>query len=323
MQEAVGQSLISVALCTYNGSRYLELQLDSLLGQTYKNIEIVAVDDCSTDETVAILKRYALRDPRLRVVVNGSNIGFRDNFANSLRLCRGEYIAPCDKDDIWLPEKLATLMAVIGDKPLAYCDSELIDSDGKSLKMRMSDMLAMSSTDDVLIFAFSNCVSGHAMLMRRELLLKAPSVPEFFFYDWWFAAVAASAGGIVYSGTCSVQYRQHGANVTNILASRSLDPKTRPRGYKSRDLRIIGSRLVSLAQLPGREQALIARLSHLWQLREAQWLSPSLGWTITRHRNRVFFIGKMRGIKLLRNALRFMPGLRLKRLFNPHAYDAA
>jgi glycosyltransferase involved in cell wall biosynthesis len=100
------EELISVALCTYNGARFIRGQLDSLLAQTHRNIEVLAADDASTDDTVSILQEYAERDPRVRVLVNRHNMGFKKNFEQVISSCRGSFIAPCDQDDIWFPEKL-------------------------------------------------------------------------------------------------------------------------------------------------------------------------------------------------------------------------
>jgi glycosyltransferase involved in cell wall biosynthesis len=313
--------LISIALCTYNGARYLEKQLDSLFAQTYQNFEILAFDDCSSDNTVAILANYAKRDSRLRIEVNAINLGLRKNFENALRQCRGVYIAPCDQDDIWLPQKLAVLVDAIADHSVAFCDSAYVDGDGQMIGSRLSDIAAMSNTSDPAIFAFGNCVSGHAMLFKREILAHVPPVPEGFFYDWWLAAVAASFDTVVYRDECLVLYRQHANNVTDSLRLRIAKGADRPRGYRAKELREIGRRLNELAQLPGSHQAFLSKFRRLWDARESQWLSPALGLFMVTHRRRIFFIGKMRGLKLFRNALSFSIGLRFKRLTNQHAYD--
>jgi glycosyltransferase involved in cell wall biosynthesis len=137
--------LISIALCTFNGAVHLREQVDSLLAQSYKELEIVAVDDCSTDATRAMLEDYQRRDPRLRVLVNPSNLGFKRNFAFAISQCRGEFIAPCDQDDVWDTAKLDELFATIGSNSLAYCDSELIDAQGRSLDKAMSDWWRMQA----------------------------------------------------------------------------------------------------------------------------------------------------------------------------------
>ena len=72
--------LVSIALCTYNGAENLAQQLDTLVNQTYRNLEIVVVDDCSTDDTYAILQDYSSKDDRFRLYTNEANLGFLKNF---------------------------------------------------------------------------------------------------------------------------------------------------------------------------------------------------------------------------------------------------
>ncbi len=86
--------LVSIALCTYNGAEYLPGQLDTLVNQTYKAIEIVVVDDCSTDETFTILTNYAAKYPQFKLYRNKSNLGFATNFERAVILCEGELDCP-------------------------------------------------------------------------------------------------------------------------------------------------------------------------------------------------------------------------------------
>jgi glycosyltransferase involved in cell wall biosynthesis len=313
------EPLISIALCTYNGERYLRSQLDSLFAQTHRNIEIVAVDDCSSDNSFPILEEYRRRDARLRPYRNTENLGFRRNFERAVSLCAGEYIALSDQDDVWAPEKLTALVNIIGDHALAYCDSALIDEEGRDLNVAMSDMLTMVSTDDPAVFANANCVSGHASLFRRELIARALPAPACFFHDWWLAAVAASSGGVVYCDRKLVFYRYHRANITDVLCERTAD---RDPGYKWKELYDVGKRLEHLAALPGDSQAFLQRLRDLWTARERQWVSLSLAFFLYRHRRRIYAL-RWSKRPSLRHILRYAPGLRLKRLTNPSAYASS
>lgn len=308
--------LISIALCTYNGAAFLREQLDSLIAQTTSDFEIVAVDDCSTDETPEILAQYQKRDPRLRVERNLTNLGFRKNFERALLLARGSLIAPCDQDDIWLPDKLEKLLRAIGEHALAYCDSEFIDELGEPLHKAMSDTMILLSTLDPVPFAAGNCVSGHAMLFRRALLEHALPVPDCFYYDWWLAAVAANAGGVIHCGEKLVKYRLHDRNVTNVLRSR---PAKRARGYRWTQLRDFRRRLEYLARLPGNDRAFIQRWLELWAARERQWVSFGLAMFIYRHAPRIFALKKP-SRSPLRHALKYVLGMRWKRLVRPYAY---
>jgi glycosyltransferase involved in cell wall biosynthesis len=201
--------LISVALSVYNGERFLGAQLDSILAQRDVQLEVIAVDDGSRDASVALLQDYARRDGRVRVHPNPANLGPTRSFERAMSLCRGEFIAPSDQDDLWAPDKLATLLATIGRADLAYCDSAYIDGEGKPSGRRVSDDTHMMEGREPLRFAFANSVSGHALLVRRDLFESVRPLPPELFYDWVLAMFAAARGGVVYVDRPLVQFRRH------------------------------------------------------------------------------------------------------------------
>jgi hypothetical protein len=311
------EPLISVALCTFNGATHLPQQLDSLLAQTYRQWEVVAVDDCSTDDTLAILQDYERRDSRIRVFANTANLGFSRNFALAITQCRGDFIAPCDQDDLWLPEKLQQQLLAIGACSMAYCDSILIDAAGKPLDKAMSDWWRMQDIDDPLYLILENCVSGHAMLFRRDLLGAALPMPAGMFHDWWLAAVAASQAGIAYLPLPLVQYRQHDRTVTNILRNRTV---TRPVGVGIRRVNEIGERLARLSALAGPHQALLAKFQRLWVQHTTQWLSFRLALFMLAQRARLFALRRRSTIASFWLALQYVTGVRLKRLAKRRKY---
>lgn len=203
------QPLVSVALCVYNGEHYLREQLDSILAQEGVRIEVVAVDDRSTDGSVGLLHQYAARDPRIQVHGNDTNLGHLRSFDRAMSLCSGAYIAPSDQDDIWHPRKLQRLLAAIGDHDLAYCDSEYINGEGQRLGRNISDDLTMHAGRDPLRFVFHNTVSGHALLVRREVFAAARPFPALLYHDWWLALRAAAGHGVTYVDAPLVQFRRH------------------------------------------------------------------------------------------------------------------
>lgn len=133
---------ISVAMATCNGSRYLRQQLDTIAKQTVKPYELVVCDDGSIDETVSIINEFAASVTfRVRVVVNQKNLGFANNFLKCVGLCCGDWIAFCDQDDIWVPEKLAVIRDVISKcsekLTLIYHRAELVDEELTPLGRRL------------------------------------------------------------------------------------------------------------------------------------------------------------------------------------------
>ena len=201
---------ISVALCVYNGERYLRAQLDSLLAQEDVVLEVVVVDDQSTDGSLALLHDYALRDPRIRVHANPTNLGHLRSFEKCMAMCSHDLIAPCDQDDVWHPRKLARLAEAIEGADMAYCDSAYIDPEGRPLGRRISDDLGqMHAGRDPLKYCFQNTVSGHALLVRRAVFDAALPFPAKLYHDWWLAIRAAAGRGVVYVDEPLVQFRRH------------------------------------------------------------------------------------------------------------------
>ncbi len=269
---------VSVALCTFNGERHLEAQLRSLLALDWPDLEIVIQDDASSDGTVALVRRVAAGDPRVRLEVNPRNLGFLANFERALSRCTGDWIAPCDQDDLWHPDKLRRLAPLMADHVLAYADSRLVDDQGRDLGRRLSQVYRMVDGDDCRVFTFWNSVSGHALLMRRELLPHSlPFPPGVKFHDWWIAFQAARTGRIAYLDEVLVDYRQHAATQTDTLQARRGERPSQ-RIYRERE-----AWLHAIAACPGPQQPLLAELAARWSARRTRWWSPGLAWLVRRH----------------------------------------
>ncbi|EIM72923.1 family 2 glycosyl transferase [Nitritalea halalkaliphila LW7] len=212
--------LISIALCTFQGECYLEEQLASLEAQTYPNLEIIVQDDASQDGTWALITAFKARDPRVRAYKNEKNLGFQANFESALRRCRGTWIAFCDQDDRWHPEKIARCYAHSAGKVLVYHDSAFIDADGQPLHTHISDRLRFVSGAQPASFLLFNCVSGHSMLLHRRLLPAVLPFPKRGFYDHWIAYVASMHGEIGFLAEALVEYRQHATTCTDLLGKK-------------------------------------------------------------------------------------------------------
>jgi glycosyltransferase involved in cell wall biosynthesis len=213
-------SLVSVVLGTYNGEAYLEEQLRSVLAQTWTQLEIIAIDDRSTDRTVAILREYAAKDSRIRVVVNDHNLGFIRNFEKGCQLSTGKWIALCDQDDYWLPEKIEKMVRGIGDYPMIYCDSALCGPDLQPQGKRISDLVHYQSFDDCRQLCVFSRMYGHATLITRTLLDLASPFVDQMPPDGWLAYHATLYGGVKYLPEVLVNYRQHATNVYGVVGRR-------------------------------------------------------------------------------------------------------
>jgi glycosyltransferase involved in cell wall biosynthesis len=219
--EEKNNALVSIVMATYNGERFLEAQLDSVLNQSYPAIEIIVVDDGSTDRTPEILQSYASRHSNIHLHLSpDKNLGYIKNFEKGCRLAKGDYISFCDQDDVWHPGKTAILMNAISDHPMVYCDNQLVADNLEDLHRKHSDHKQLQSFDNCLCFATDNCVGGHALIMKKDIFRYADPFPTEMPYDLWCAFVATFHGTIQYVDQPLVKWRQHSSNVTRSVRSR-------------------------------------------------------------------------------------------------------
>ena len=130
------EPLVSVVIPVYNGEQWVGTAIESALAQTYRNLEIIAIDDGSRDRSLEVLQRYALSDPRVRVLQQ-TNQGVARARNNGIQQARGDLIAPLDADDVWLPQKIErqveALMSAGPNTGFVYCWWAWIDHDGALL----------------------------------------------------------------------------------------------------------------------------------------------------------------------------------------------
>ncbi len=220
--------LISVVMCTYNGEHFLRQQIDSILSQTYPNIELVISDDASTDSTVGILNEYR-SNPKVSIYTTERNRGYMDNFVYAFSMAKGRYLSLSDQDDIWLPQKVETLYRNIGNKMLSYSNSLMIDEHGNSLDRKLSDTSIMYTGDDTRGFIFWSVIWGHTILIKKELLDFSLPIPANTPHDIWLGFRACTLGGIVYVDEVLTHYRRHSNNVSVTPITKSQNTKTRKR----------------------------------------------------------------------------------------------
>lgn len=172
--------LVSVIVPALNSARFIGRTLHSIASQSYRQIEIIVVDDGSVDETRQIVSGFASRDPRIRLF-GRDHVGApaTRNFAASQ--ARGAFLAPCDSDDLWHPDKIALQLAALASAPVergvAYCWSVGIDEDDAVI---MPDWARSTDEGDVLHAMISNSLpgSGSAPLIRRICFDAAGGYPE-------------------------------------------------------------------------------------------------------------------------------------------------
>ena len=211
----------SVALCTYNGEKYIEEQLNSILRQSVRVSEIIICDDNSKDNTVtvadSILKNSGIS---YQIMINDPPLGVADNFLKALKHTRGDYVFTCDQDDIWHDDKVKFFWEAVQQsrKALYFSDGILVDGDAKPLGSTLWEAYGvdreLESGEALLpILIRRPMVTGAAMLVSRELIDQINEIPEQWLHDEWFAMIAAVKDNISTICVQTFDYRQHGNNV--------------------------------------------------------------------------------------------------------------
>lgn len=221
--------MIDILLSTYNGEKYLRQQLDSILGQSYKNWRLIIRDDSSADTTLSIIKEYASRHPDKIIIVDveTANLGPSKSFDRLMHFVGAEYFMFSDQDDIWLSNKIErtftemqNLEAKYGtEKPLLVCcDAECIDGNGETIcpSFYKSQKFIDTTGSDIEALGL-NVVQGSTALMNRKVLSYILPIPDYVLHDQWIAVIVAHYGKISYLHEALLQYRQHGRNVLGTL----------------------------------------------------------------------------------------------------------
>ena len=124
--------MVSVVMPAYNAMRYIETAVRSVMAQTYTDWELIVVDDGSSDDTCGVVRSLMAEDPRIQLVQNPENRGVSHTRNRGLDLCRGDYVALLDCDDVWLPEKLEKQLALAAESgaDVLYCSYGIVDEGG-------------------------------------------------------------------------------------------------------------------------------------------------------------------------------------------------
>ena len=212
---------VQIIMATYNGEKYLEEQMDSLLAQTWTDIRVEVCDDGSTDHTCDVIERYAQKDSRISIHRNEENKGYVRNFLEGMQRSEAEYIMFCDQDDIWDQNKIEVTLGAMeqaergsADIPiLVFTDAINFDSDTGQGRSHEKSHLNIKKVDTAHLF-MENKVIGCTVMVNRAVLPYLTEIPqEIRVHDWWLALICSHFGQIVYVDRPTLRYRQHSGNM--------------------------------------------------------------------------------------------------------------
>lgn len=212
---------VIILLATYNGEKYIKAQINSILNQTYKNIEIMVRDDGSKDNTIKILKNYE-KIGKISLTC-GKNIGFLNNFFWLIKNAKiADYYSFADQDDIWLEDKVELAVNSLNkynkNEPLLYfSDYDFYDENMNFLEHNKSFHYPLQ-----LFYAITGkeCALGFNSVINYRLKEMAKdNIPDFnnlYGHDFWFYLIALSTGKVFYDRQATAKYRRHSKNVSVI-----------------------------------------------------------------------------------------------------------
>lgn len=236
---------IDILLATYNGAKYVDEQVASIMMQTYGNWRLLISDDCSQDDTVRIIHRLADKDDRIDVVSEGMRYGGAcANFMQLMRYSEAPYVMFSDQDDVWLPKKIERTYSYMLELErsygrstplLVFCDLAVVD---QNLDLICDSFERYCNLNPARIrlnhLLVQNVAAGCSMMFNRALANACAAIENtqsIVMHDHWIMLIASAFGRIAYIDEPLSLYRQH---ESNDLGASKFTPLHRVEG----DLRI-------------------------------------------------------------------------------------
>lgn len=209
---------IDILMATYNGEKYLEQQIDSILNQSYTDFRLLISDDQSTDTTRDILNKYVAKDSRVVVFLQNKNLGVVKNFEYLMQKVESEYFMFSDQDDIWQKDKIKKSMELMekDNLDLVYTNLEVVNQDlemvHKSYWKLKGFEKKVKKYNNFESLYLNNYITGSTMLVKAKWLDKILPLPHksaYILHDYWTSLVVSKFGKIGYIEEPQVKYRQH------------------------------------------------------------------------------------------------------------------
>ena len=207
----------------YNQVNYIRDSIDSVLDQTYKNIDLILIDNDSTDGTKEIIKEYEKKDTRIRALYHEKNKGLGFSFTEGMSIANGDFVAFISSDDLWDPKKLEMQVNILDsnkDFDVIHSNAHIIDENGKNSGKTIKELFRLNvkelSGEVFHIMTKKNICCTSTILFRKECLT---TYSEFdsalrFAHDWWLYIMLAKKHKFYYVPNTLASYRIHSSNIT-------------------------------------------------------------------------------------------------------------
>jgi len=211
---------LSVALCTYNGEKFIEQQINSILNQSIRVDEIVVCDDQSTDKTIEIVKKLQSEQSAIVIIENENNLRSAKNFEKAISLCTGDFVFLSDQDDVWNEQKVEKTLAIFKENPTAegvFSNANLIDENNSVFSDKtiwdsvffLEEELKKPLDFFDIITKNGNIVTGATLCIKKEIKSFIIPFSEETLHDEWIATLLALRKTLFYSKENLISYRIH------------------------------------------------------------------------------------------------------------------
>ncbi|PZX94834.1 glycosyltransferase family 2 protein [Flavobacterium aquariorum] len=241
----------SVAMCTYNGEKYIKEQLESIFNQTVAIDEIIICDDGSNDKTITIIELIQIENPnKISLYKNQINLGSTKNFEKAIEFCSGDYIFLSDQDDIWKENKVEKVIQHFFKNPsteAVFTNGDLFNGENKKIETHslwdsvffMENQLSKPIDLYQHILFKANMVTGATLCIKKEikkLILPIPNIKKFY-HDEWIAIVIASRNNLEYLTDKLISYRIHSSQQSGISSNLKI---SKSKKYQLKSNHILG-----------------------------------------------------------------------------------
>lgn len=209
--------IISVCMATYNGSKYIEQQINSILPQLGNHDELVISDNSSSDNTLDIARNFG--DSRIKIFIC-KRFGVVSNFENALVQARGKFIFLADQDDIWIPGRVDAMIDSLQNSQLVMSDAIIMSASLDFSSHAKTLFQIVPPSKSIAVNMMKNTFTGCCMAFNRDILKAALPFPyKLPMHDWWIGLIGLSIGSIIYINKPYLYYRRHESNASTLSLS--------------------------------------------------------------------------------------------------------
>ena len=230
--------LVSVLMASYNHQKYVGEAIESVLNQTFPDLELIIVDDYSTDNSREIIKNYKAKDGRVRAFFHEKNMGIANTANDGLKEVKGQYVSFIGSDDVWFPYKLERQLALIKkhEDKILWSEGEIIDSNGVHTGSTFTKMHSATNKKksgnlfkDIL---WDNYIFGQSLLINKDFINDAFFDPNLrYLNDYRFFADLANKHEFLFTPEPLAKYRVHGGNSISKDRTRWLEDRILLNNY--------------------------------------------------------------------------------------------